>query len=597
MSKGNNEIITIDSSDDDVIIAPSSTAKAAPHNTKKIATHQHLLASPGNDDDIKIGNSSEESKYTFKSKSNRKIHQKDDFVDLIHAADYAKASSDSSGVEGYATAMSPQDAISFISNHKNDVASPFQRRANNRGVQRRNADEIVILNDSSNEDDDRKMPAKKRKKDDEDLVIMLKDDNEVVEIFDMTNPSSGSHTNIKHNNFITGAEKNKAKVILIDDCDLKPASHKRRRPETLDNLPPNASVLQRILDVIPDCDEQHAGSVCTKFGVHFTQIVGDGEARNVQKIVSYLLEHGYEKDRSNKNKRRIAVPLHLQEDIEANSNAAAAIGAVGQTYSQDFESTSWELSPKYMSEVLAVLMNMFPIFSKDGMIKLLSTSQHHLAPCVQKICDAIVEGKKNEAGKNAPEFGPEVVAEMISGAMSGSTALSSSQVKLLNEKAQNFSGRSIVLKKARRSKLPVIVTDELLQEEIQFVTEKQREAMEIADHMKARLKAREEAEASNSLVECGCCYCEYAQMEMVTCAGGGRHLFCVDCLKRYAQEQLFGMQKTTLKCMHQGSGNDACRGEFSYRELERSLPKKVLQKYNEASFDAAMKAAGLNNIV
>eukprot|EP00814_Leptocylindrus_danicus_P012294 CAMPEP_0116040070 /NCGR_PEP_ID=MMETSP0321-20121206/24094_1 /TAXON_ID=163516 /ORGANISM="Leptocylindrus danicus var. danicus, Strain B650" /LENGTH=68 /DNA_ID=CAMNT_0003519723 /DNA_START=10 /DNA_END=212 /DNA_ORIENTATION=- len=68
-------------------------------------------------------------------------------------------------------------------------------------------------------------------------------------------------------------------------------------------------------------------------------------------------------------------------------------------------------------------------------MKLLLTCEYHLAPCVQKVCDAIVDGKKKEAaGKNA-EFGPEVVAEMISGAMSGSCKLSDSQVRLLNEKA------------------------------------------------------------------------------------------------------------------------------------------------------------------
>ena len=142
-----------------------------------------------------------------------------------------------------------------------------------------------------------------------------------------------------------------------------------------------------------------------------------------------------------------------------------------------------------------------------------------------------------------------------------------------------------------------MISDQLLKEEIQFILEKQREAMEIVAKAHDRQKAREEAQASNSLVECACCYCSFAPMEMVACTGEKAHLFCMYCLGRHAQTQLFEMQNTELKCMHQGTGNDACFGKFSNSELERSVSSKVLVYFNKVSADTAIKAAGLNDIV
>ena len=50
-------------------------------------------------------------------------------------------------------------------------------------------------------------------------------------------------------------------------------------------------------------------------------------------------------------------------------------------------------------------------------------------------------------------------------------------------------------------------------------------------------------------------------------------------MKRYAQEQLFGQNKTVLKCMSVGDDGKACSGGFDDYTLNRVLSKKVMAKF------------------
>jgi hypothetical protein len=80
--------------------------------------------------------------------------------------------------------------------------------------------------------------------------------------------------------------------------------------------------------------------------------------------------------------------------------------------------------------------------------------------------------------------------------------------------------------------------DPILEQEIAFISQlKQRELMQ-ADQAAAEKLNEELATAEGSLMECGCCYGEYAFEALVQCSEG--HLFCRTCLQRYCEQTVFG---------------------------------------------------------
>ena len=205
------------------------------------------------------------------------------------------------------------------------------------------------------------------------------DGREELEVFEMVPPSQKK------------ALKARKDIECVDDDEKR---------STL-----NSSALDRILEIIPDCDREHARSICFRFGVKFNEAVD--EDNNLQKILTHLLEEGYKKNSSKHN----PVQLHLQEVITANSNTAAAIGAVGKKYSRDFYSIHGELTNDYKVEVVSLMTAAFPECPKDHIAALLKQYNLHFAPCFQMICDKTAEKLMKKKGyRKVAELMPEVMA-------------------------------------------------------------------------------------------------------------------------------------------------------------------------------------------
>ncbi|XP_014678137.1 PREDICTED: E3 ubiquitin-protein ligase RNF216-like, partial [Priapulus caudatus] len=99
----------------------------------------------------------------------------------------------------------------------------------------------------------------------------------------------------------------------------------------------------------------------------------------------------------------------------------------------------------------------------------------------------------------------------------------------------------------------------------------------------------DEDEDEGEAMECGCCYCEVTFERMVQCSLG--HLFCEECLRRYAKEAVYGQGKVALWCM-----GDGCSAGFPLSQLRKALPQMLMEKYEERQVEESISLAGLADL-
>ncbi|XP_056440923.1 E3 ubiquitin-protein ligase RNF216 [Gadus chalcogrammus] len=129
-----------------------------------------------------------------------------------------------------------------------------------------------------------------------------------------------------------------------------------------------------------------------------------------------------------------------------------------------------------------------------------------------------------------------------------------------------------------------------LQAELAFYQRRAKESAEHEDFLLALQVNEDEYKMDGQLIECGCCFGEFAFEKMTQCSDG--HLFCQECLVKYAQEAVFGSGQSELSCMSGG-----CPCSYPVCELEKVLPENILIKYYERQAEEAVAATCADELV
>jgi TRIAD3 protein (E3 ubiquitin-protein ligase RNF216) len=103
--------------------------------------------------------------------------------------------------------------------------------------------------------------------------------------------------------------------------------------------------------------------------------------------------------------------------------------------------------------------------------------------------------------------------------------------------------------------------------------------------------AAAEAQRTGCVFECTCCFEDVPFEKLVQCPRG--HLFCRDCLEHTAGT-VIGEGRASIRCLSVGAD---CDCDVSILELERALPRAMLEKLTQTETLNAVMSVPLDNLV
>ena len=368
-----------------------------------------------------------------------------------------------------------------------------------------------------------------------------------------------------------------------------------------------------LVDVFPDICPRHASQLLHRAAASDR---AGGEERAIQAVLSELAEGGGSYPR--------------REEVEGGrASGPGVVGvsaaslvcrtATAPSFLYDYESVSaFEPSEAYRKEVTTCLLTAFPFITVEGIRFHLKESSSRYTLCYGRICDRLIGeenlvlgggGHRDNRGIRSQDLDPiaaEKLYKRLKKCIKGSNLTIEEEARL---KMPPPHVAKMTLKRPRKKLDPFRATDKVLIDEVQYCHYRLEERTGAALAAAEMKRTRDESERAGTTLECNCCYGDVAFEEMVACRDEG-HLFCADCLRRYAEERIFGLGSLGgggggkgseglkvkgmygLTCIHP----DGCRSNFQYELLEKALPPKVMAKYNELQASLAVETAGVADL-
>lgn len=126
-----------------------------------------------------------------------------------------------------------------------------------------------------------------------------------------------------------------------------------------------------------------------------------------------------------------------------------------------------------------------------------------------------------------------------------------------------------------------------------------RDEQAAADRLVATSLNEEQYAAAEELLECQCCYGDYAWEDIAACSDG--HFFCHACLVRSVQEGIYGQgrnlvgDKCSVQCLS-SSAQPPCEATVPLDVLESVLPPDVHQHLEDRTLSDSLERSGLRLI-
>ncbi|KAK7939423.1 hypothetical protein WMY93_002749 [Mugilogobius chulae] len=311
-------------------------------------------------------------------------------------------------------------------------------------------------------------------------------------------------------------------------------------------------MVAKVLDLFPDAQEAYVAELIQKNNV-----------KDLNVICNLLLEN----------------PQYPHREIAAASSILLEPGDTQSEETEDlFDFSKLELvGHGAMMQAADLLMSDFRMLSCQDIKWALNSLKGHYAITRKALWEALKkwQNSSDPSGKRRRSR----------------TSANRCHVDFLFEHGSFKLGRKMYfLEQDRRFCRTYINLEPSVQKELSFYQQKAKEWAEHEDFLLALQVNEDEYKKDGQLIECGCCYGDFAFEKMTQCSDG--HLFCQECLVNYAQEAVFGSGKSELSCM---SANCPC--SFPVCELNKVLPENILCKYYERQAEEAVAATCADELV